>query len=267
MTETADTSVGTPLVRGVTIRKVSVEAPWDWIGAGWQDLWVHPQYSLAYGAVFAAIALLMFLGFTVAGLQSLIVALAGGFMLLAPAIAVGLYELSRRISVGEPVSIAGLLAAGAKAPGQLSFLGAMLAFFYFVWLETALLLFMLFFGGNAGFPPASQFVGTLLFEPHGLGLLIVGTIVGAILAAAVFAISVVSVPLLLTRRIDAISATYISIEAVTSNLRPMALWAALIAAIMIVGLATFFVGVIVTFPLLGHATWHAFRELVAFDDE
>ncbi|MGI9522529.1 MAG: DUF2189 domain-containing protein [Hyphomicrobiaceae bacterium] len=256
----------TEIVEGIAIRAVSLDAPWDWLRAGWADLWTHPHVSLAYGAVFALLAVLMFIGMSHAGMQSIILALAGGFMLVGPAIAVGLYDVSRRIEKEEPVSFADIFQVGAKAQGQLGFLGAILAFFYFVWLQMALLLFMLFFGGSSTFPPASKFMNTLLFEPHGLALLIIGTLIGAALAVIAFSISVVSVPLLLTRRIDAITAIYVSVETVVKNLRPMALWAALIAVITAGGLITSFVGLIVAFPLLGHASWHAFRDLIVFRD-
>lgn len=257
----------TEIVEGIAIRRVPLDAPWDWLQAGWSDLWTHPHVSLSYGAVFTILAVIMFIGMSHAGMQSIILALAGGFMLVGPAIAVGLYDMSRRIEQGDPVSFSDIFAVGAKAQGQLSFLGAILAFFYFVWLQAALLLFMLFFGGSPTFPPASKFMSTLLFEPHGLGLLVVGTLIGAALAAIAFSISVVSVPLLLTRRIDAITAIYISVETVVKNLQPMALWAALIAAITAGGLITSFVGLVVAFPLLGHASWHAFRDLIVFRDK
>lgn len=266
VTTTVDGTAGTPTIGGLTIRTVSVEAPWDWLNAGWRDLWQAPHVSLVYGAAFSILAVLLLVGMTSAGLQSLILALAGGFMLIGPAVAVGLYEISRRLEAGERVTLFSTLAVGARAPGQLSFLGAILAFFYFVWLETALLLFMLFMGGNASFPPASQFVSTLLFEPHGLGLLVVGTFVGALLAATVFAMTVVSVPLLMTQKIDAISAIYVSIETVGRNMRALALWAVLIAGLTAVGLLTCFVGLIFAFPLLGHASWHAFRDLIKIED-
>ena len=253
-----------PIVAGVVIRDVPIEAPWNWVEAGWQDLWVYPQISLTYGAIFAVLAVAMFVGMTLIAMQSLILALAGGFVLIGPAVAVGLYELSRRIENGEPSSFSSLLSAAARAPGQLGFLGAILAFLYIVWLETALLLFMLFMGGSGPFPPASQFLSVLLYEPHGLALLVVGTIVGGLLASAAFSISVVSVPLLLTRKIDAVSAIHVSIAAVAQNLRPMALWAALIAVIIGIGMLTGFVGLVVAFPLLGHASWHAFRDTIDF---
>ncbi|MGI9411908.1 MAG: DUF2189 domain-containing protein [Hyphomicrobiaceae bacterium] len=249
-----------PTIAGVAVRDVSLEAPWSWVEAGWQDLWVHPHISFTYGAVFAVLAVAMFVGMTLIGLQSLILALAGGFVLIGPAIAVGIYELSRQIERGELATFSSLFSAAARAPGQLGFLGAILAFFYIVWLETALLLFMLFMGASGSFPPASQFITVLLYEPHGLALLVVGTVVGSLLASAVFSISVVSVPLLLTRQIDAVSAIHVSVAAVAQNFRPMALWAALIAVIIGIGLLTCFVGLVVAFPLLGHASWHVFRD-------
>jgi uncharacterized membrane protein len=110
-------------------------------------------------------------------------------------------------------------------------------------------------------PPASEFVPTLLFTPHGLGLLVTGTIVGAVIAFIVFAISAISVPLLMTQRIDAVTAMAASVAAVRLNPKAMMLWAALIAGLMALGIATIFAGLVVVFPLIGHATWHAYRDL------
>jgi uncharacterized membrane protein len=118
------------------------------------------------------------------------------------------------------------------------------------------------FMGTRGLPPPTEFVPTLLFTPHGLGLLIVGTLVGGTLAIIVFAISAISVPLMMTHRVDAVTAMAASVEAVVANPKPMALWAVLIAAAMSLGLATLSLGLIVVFPLIGHATWHAYRSLV-----
>lgn len=246
---------------GVAVRAVAFDAPWNWLAAGWRDLWAVPRISLSYGAVFAVLAAALVSGLLVAGLESLILALAGGFLLIGPVAAVGLYETSRRLEAGERISFMGVLKRAATGPGQLGFLGAILAFAYIVWLQLASLLFMLFFGGKP-WPPASDFVPTLLFTAHGLGLLVVGTIVGGILAALVFAISVISVPLLMTRRMDAVTAISTSLRAVWLNPKPLALWAALIAGFMVLGIATIFVGLIIVFPLVGHATWHAFRDMV-----
>ncbi len=143
-------------------------------------------------------------------------------------------------------------------------MGVLLLIVFFVWIEIALLMFMLFFGGVA-LPPAESFISTLLFTPRGLGLLIVGTVAGAVLAGTVFALSAVSVPLLMVRELDVITAATTSVRAVLKNPRAMALWAAIIAAAMAFGVATAFVGLVVAFPLIGHATWHAFRDLIDLD--
>lgn len=245
----------------IQVRRIPFDAPWDWLAAGWRDLWAAPQVSLTYGAVFAVTAVFLAAGLFQFGLQSLILALAGGFLLLGPLFAVGLYEVSRRLEARKPVALRNVVWVGLSAPGQLGFFGVVLMFAYAVWLQLVFLLFMLFMGAR-GLPPASEFVPTLLFTPHGLGLLVVGTTVGGVLAAIIFSISAISVPLMLTRPVDAVTAMAASLEAVYKNPKPMALWAALIAGFVAFGIATLSVGLIVVFPLIGHATWHAFRSLV-----
>lgn len=257
----ARSSVAPSPTAGVTVEQVAFDAPWSWLARGWRDLWAAPRVSLAYGAVFATLSMGLTLGLTASGLESLVLALGGGFLLIGPVAAVGLYEMSRRLESGQGVGLRDGLRAGVQAPGQLGFFGAILAFMYFVWVQVAFLLFMLF-QGSKPLPPASEFLPSLLFSTHGLGLLVTGTIVGGMLAFLVFAISAVSVPLLMTRRMDAVTAIAASLAAVISNPKPMALWAALIAGFMALGIATLFVGLVVAFPLIGHATWHAFRDLV-----
>ncbi|MET0193441.1 MAG: DUF2189 domain-containing protein [Hyphomicrobiaceae bacterium] len=248
-------------IAGVTVEQVAFDAPWNWLASGWRDLWTVPRVSLTYGVVFAAISMGLTLGLMAGGHESLVLALGGGFLLIGPIAAVGLYETSRRLEAGQSAGLRDGLRAGLKARGQLGFFGAILAFVYFVWVQIAFLLFMLFLGSKP-LPPASEFLPTLLFTPHGLGLLVAGTMVGGALAFLVFAISAVSAPLLMTRPLDAVSAIAVSLAAVIANPKPMALWAALIASFMALGIATLFVGLVIAFPLIGHATWHAFRDLV-----
>jgi len=176
---------------GVAIGRIPFDAPWDWLAAGWRDLWSVPRISLGYGTVFALLAGALAFGLTQIGWLSLMLAMGGGFLLIGPLVAVGLYEASRRLERGEPVGVRDVVMAGPNAPGQVAFFGVILAFVFFVWLELAFLLFMLFMG-TRGLPPVSEFVPTLLFTPHGLGLLVVGTIVGGILAMIVYAISAIS---------------------------------------------------------------------------
>src|SRR5215467_1571330 len=252
-------------IAGVIVEQVPFDAPWNWLAAGWRDMWTAPRVSLAYGVLFALLSVGLMLGLLVTSLPSLVLALAGGFLLVGPVAAVGLYEASRRLEAGQSVKFSEVIRAGLNAPGQLGFFGAILAFIYFVWLQVAFLLFMLFLGSR-GLPPPSEFVPTLLFTLSGLGLLVVGTTVGGILATVAFAISVISVPLLLSRRADAVTAIAASLAAVVLNPKPMALWAGLIAGFMVLGIATLCVGLVVAFPLIGHATWHAYRELVRVPD-
>ncbi len=247
---------------GLEIRKVDAEAPWRWLQAGWADLRAAPQISLSIGLVIAVVAWVMALGLSGSGWLSLILALAFGFLLVGPFIAAGLYDVSRRIEFGEVPTLRGAITAGANAKGQLGFFGFILFVIYFVWINVALLLFMLFYGGQMP-PQPSMLAADLLLTPHGLGLLIVGSLVGAVLAIIVFAISVISVPLLLVEDVDAVSAGIVSFRAVAFNPMRMALWAILIVALIGLGIATLGIGLIVTFPWIGHATWHAFRDTIA----
>lgn len=245
----------------IHVLKVTLDDPWNWIAAGWRDMWAMPGISLSYGFLFFVISAGLATALFVVGLSSLVLALGAGFMLVGPMLAVGLYEASRRLERQAPLTLKDVLLVETAAPMQLAFLGGLLMLVLLGWIRIASLLFALFFGLN-GFPPLADFLPTLMFTGHGLGLVVVGTFVGAIIAYAVFAISVISVPLLMDKNMDAVSAVLVSVKAVTENARPMLLWAWIIAMVMAVAMATFFVGMIVAFPLIGHATWHAYRSLV-----
>lgn len=246
---------------GFPVRRVPLDAPWAWLGRGWRDLCAAPNVSIAYGAVFTLAAWVITIGLSQLEAGSLILVLGGGFMLIGPLLAAGLYETSRRLEKGESITLRAVLEGVSPAIGRLGFFGVVLFFAFFVWVQLAFLLLMLFLG-TAALPAPSEFVHTLLFTNAGLGLLFTGTLTGALLAAIVFSISTVAVPLLLVKDVDAVTAMVTSVRAVSLNTGPMLLWAALIAGFMALGLATLFVGLVVVFPLLGHATWHAFRALV-----
>jgi uncharacterized membrane protein len=242
-------------------RVVSIEAPWNWLASGWQDLWSAPLLSLGYGALFAFMSLVLAAGLFELGWQAAIPALAGGFLLVGPLLAVGPYEISRRLESGEAIDIRDVLLVGVRSPAQLAQMGVLLVLAYLVWIDLALLLFMLFMGA-ASMPTVESFTQIMLFTPAGLGLVLTGTAIGALIAATIFALTVVSVPLLMVWRTDIVSAVLLSIATVASNYRPMMLWAALIVGMMVLGFLTLLLGLIVIFPLIGHATWHAFRDLV-----
>lgn len=254
-----------PFAAGLQIRRVPLDAPWAWLEAGWRDMARRPVLSLGYGAVFSAAAFLILFGLIRFGWQSLFLALGGGFLLLGPLFAGGLYELSRRLAARQPVDVRDILFVSTRSPGQLAFFGVVLLGIYLAWIEIAMVLLALFMGGGP-LPLAEDFLRSLLFTSRGLGLLFVGTGVGALLAAAVFAITAYSVPLLLARDLDVATAIATSLKAVRENLAASALWAVLIVVIMGAG-ALSLAGLIVAFPLIGHATWHAFRAVVELEAE
>lgn len=241
-------------------RRIPFDAPWEWLAAGWRDMWAVPGISLTYGAAFALAALVLCLGLLRIEAVSLFLALAGGFLLIGPFLAVGLYEASRRMKMKDQPRFRDVMWSWLSARGQLGFFGVVLMFLFMVWLQIAFILAMGFLGGQA-IPPADQFMHMLLFTPNGLGLLIVGTIVGGTIATVVFSISALAVPLLLDRRTDVFTAAKASIQTVLKNPKPMALWAALIAVIMGAGFAMLLAGLAVAFPLIGHATWHAYEDI------
>jgi uncharacterized membrane protein len=246
---------------GYPVRRAPLDSPWEWMACGWRDLCRQPRMSLAYGAAFTVAAWILFLILYLIDAIVLLPVMAAGFMLIAPLLAAGLYEMSRRYETGGPVTARAVLGACRPAIGRLGFFGVVLFFAFSIWAELAFLLLSLFLG-EVALPDPSEFLHTLLFTNAGVALLFMGTLTGGLLAAIVFAIASVAAPLLLVRDVDAVTAMATSARAVSLNTGPMLLWAALIAGYMAVGFATLFVGLIGIFPLLGHATWHAFRALV-----
>jgi uncharacterized membrane protein len=245
---------------GPRVRRVPVDRPWLWLARGWADLLRLPRLSLTIGAVVAAISIGLKLATLMAGAIYLALPLSAGFFLVAPLIAVGLYEISRRLETGEPVNVWDVLFAWRRNGTQIALLGLVLMLCHLVWVRVATLLFALFFAGAN--PTLERLLDALVFSPVSLSFLAAGTIVGMLLGTVVFAITVVSIPMLVERDVSVITAIATSLMAVRVNLPAMALWAALIVVFTAVGLVTFYLGLIVILPLLGHASWHAYKDLV-----
>lgn len=241
------------------IRKVGVDAPLRWLKAGWGDLRQAGSASLFYGACFAVGGWVMQVVFAHA--YALFAGLITGFLLLAPFLAMGLYDLSRRIELGEAPRLAVTFTAWRPNLPNVGLLAAVLAVVFLIWARASMVIFALFFD-TGGLPTFGDVVHAIVtFEQPEFAL--VYFMVGGFFALFVFAISVVAVPLMLDRGTDAVSSAITSISACARNPLPMLLWAICIVVLVAIGLATRFLGLIFVMPILGHATWHAYRELTA----
>lgn len=252
--------VGAPAPR---IRKIELDRPWAWLSAGWRDMARAPAVSLTYGVLFALIGWAVTFGLWWADMIYLILPLTAGFLIMGPILAVGLYEVSRRHERRQAATLFDASAAFRANPSQIAFMGVTLLLLFFAWIRIAVMIFYLFFGLAP--PSPEDFVGRVFFSAESLPFLVIGTAAGALLAALAFGLSAISIPLLLDRE-DAhvVTAITASFKAILDNPATMAFWAVLIVLFVGAGLITFYVGLIVTLPLIGHATWHAYRDLVEY---
>jgi uncharacterized membrane protein len=234
-----------------------LSAPFDWLRRGAEDLRAGGFASLFYGICFAVGGLLLFLAFRHA--VQLVTAVTAGFMLLGPFLALGLYELSRRRETGEELSLPATLTVWKRNFGCFGIYSLILIVIYLVWARASLVIFALFYQG--GMPTLGSFMAQIL-KFDNIEFLLAYLAVGGIFAMLVFAVSVVSIPMMLERNKDTITAMLASFLALVRNLPMMLIWGALIALLTIIGIATAFLGLIITMPLVGHATWHAYRALI-----
>jgi uncharacterized membrane protein len=214
--------------------------------------------SVVYGLLIFLVSAGFVGGLVALGRDYILFPAFAGFMVVGPILAVGLYEKSRRIEAGKPLRWSNLFFVKPRSGGQILFTGVLLCLLMMVWMRAAVLIYALFFG-LVPFPGLDH-IATMLFTTDvGWAMLVVGTAVGGLFAAFSFAISVFSIPMLLNESIDALTAMGSSMALVWNNLRVLLIWAAIVLALFLVSLATCMLGLIVIYPLLGHATWHAYR--------
>lgn len=235
-------------------------AAFGWLRAGWADLKVQPATSLLYGLAVFLVSLVVTFCLVALAFDYILFPALAGFMVVGPVLAVGLYEKSRLVGEGASVSLSRMILVRPRSGGQLLFTGALLSLLMLTWMRAAVLLYALFFGLRP-FPGLDDIAGTLVTTGAGWSLLIVGTLVGGLFAAFSFAISVFSIPMLLNERVDAFTAMGTSMALVWNNLPVMLTWGAIVLALFVACLLTGLVGLVVVFPLLGHATWHAYRAI------
>lgn len=242
------------------VRVVPVDAPWHWLAAGWRDLCSAWPMSLGLGVLFTLGGFGVTVGLVLVGLDYLVTSTIAGFLMVAPAFAMVFYAISRALERGEKPRLIDILTAWRANPFHMLAFGVALMFLMMIWLRFAALIFAIFF------PYVSMSWGSMLDQTlsvEGVVFLAVGSAVGAVFAALSFMVTVVSMPMMLDRRVDAVEAVLTSIVAVVHNPKAMALWAALIVVFTQSGLVTALIGLAVTLPLIGHASWHAYRAVVA----
>jgi len=258
----SDTQTDTPLPAArPRIRHIATDRPWVWLTLGWRDLMASRAIGITYGGGLALLGwMLAWLTFE-AGIAWALLPLVAGFFMVAPLAAAGLYEVSRRREAGQASSLEDALDGFRRNGSQVSMMGAVLLLINMLWVRIAGLLFALFFG--IGFSSGlAELPWRMLQSPQLLPFLVIGTGFGAVLAAGTFAVCAVSIPMLVDRDVSFLEAVTVSIQAVLENPRPMALWAGLIVLFTGLALVPFFLGLAIVMPLIGHATWHAYRDLV-----
>jgi uncharacterized membrane protein len=248
---------GELVAAGITVRHVPPEAVARWIGRGWKDFRSSPGVGLAVGAFCTLVGWAIVGAMWSAQSAVLILPLVTGFMLAAPLLAVPIYEVSRRLSRGEPTGAGSLFAGFARNRWGIGFMGALLMLFLYGWLRVATMIWALFFGLEL--PPLGAFLAVALAD---YAFVVTSFGIGGVLAALVFALSAVSLPMLVDRPVDAMTAAMTSLRACLANPFTMAVWAVLIAVLTLIAIGAALDGLVLLEPLIGHATWHAYAELV-----
>ena len=259
MTDEAALGAVAPLSHRV--RRVPVDRPWAWISAGWADAQRSRAIGWAYGMALVLAGWCLTLLLFEAGTIWAVLPASAGFFMLAPLLATGLYETSRLLELGGAPTLADAFAGFRRNAGQVTIIGIALLILHLFWVRMAGLLFMLCFGLN--FAPSLEALPLAMIRSEMLlPFLIIGTGIGFVLASVSFAITVVSIPMLVDRDISALEAISVSVQAAMTNWRAMALWAGLIVLFNGLALVPFYLGLMVVLPVLAHATWHAYRDLV-----
>jgi uncharacterized membrane protein len=242
-------------------RDLSVYAPFEWLKAGTRDTFTSPISSLLYGLMVFLILVAFIATLFRFGFSYLLLPVIAGFMVLGPLFAVGLYGKSRLLAAGtQHVSTHEIVSVKAKSPVQLLLVGIVLMLVMTFWLRFAIVLYALFFG-MAPFGGLEETINTLFFTPTGHTLLLVGSTVGGLLAAFSFSVSAFSIPMLMNEKKDTLTAMALSVVMAWTNKPVMFVWGCIVLALFLFSVATAFIGLIVFFPILGHATWHAYTAM------
>ncbi len=247
-----------PVVRPITAADV-VEA----LGEGARDFRAQPFYGLGFAAIYVVGGIAIVACITVLGMVYLAYPLAAGFALIAPFVAGVFYQASREREHGRAPTLSSLWRA-VTSRKELGWMAFVTIFIFMMWMYQVRFLMAVFLGLHASFTNIQQFINVVLNTNEGLMFLAVGNLIGAALSALLFSLTVISFPLLFDRDdVDFITAMITSVRAVIASPVPMLGWALVIVVVLAVSMLPLFLGLLVTLPVLGHASWHLYRRVVA----
>lgn len=240
----------------IVLRPLTLRDPLRWLALGFADFRGAPAIGVFYGACFTVMGWALMKVYEQA--PAYLLALSAGFLLVAPFLCLGIYHVSRELGAGRRPDFGASLMAWDTRMGQLGIFAFVLLVLEMLWARSTLVIFAVTFDGMP------DFKGSLaaLFNPENVTFIVAWAVVGAIFATLIFSVSVVSMPMLLDRPTDAITAALTSLRLVLAQTPVMFFWAALIAAITFVAMAPWFIGLVVVAPVIGHASWHAYRAAV-----
>jgi len=241
----------------IRLRPLGFTDPLRWIARGWADFVRAPAIGLFYGACFMVMGWALLKVFEHAPAYTL--ALSAGFLLMGPFLCLGLYRTSQRLEAGEKPDFGDSLLAWDTRTAQLGIFGFVLLVLEMLWGRATLVVFAVSFDGMP------DFKGSLLalLDPQNLPFIAGWAAVGAIFAGLIYAVSVISIPMILHRQTDAVTAGLTSLRLVLTQTAVMLWWGALIAAIVGLAMLPWFAGLLLAGPVIGHASWHAYRAAVA----
>lgn len=229
------------------------------LAAGWKDFAAHPVYGLFFAAIYVGAGIYLSLALAERGETAWLIPAASGFPLISPFVAVGLYEVSRRREEGLPLTWGSVLGAlRGRGDDQLLMMGGFVFVGFTFWMILAHGIFAIFMAESGlGAQSLSLFQTTA-----GLMMLGVGSVVGALVALLFYSVTVISLPMLVDRDVDFLTAIIVSLATVRSNTLVMLVWAAFIALTLFAAMVPMFLGLFVVLPVLAHATWHLYRRVV-----
>ena len=245
------------------VRRIGLGDLFAALRSGWDDFAAMPTQLVFLSLLYPAIGIVAARAMMDEALVPLLFPLAAGFTLMGPVLALGMYELSRRRERGEPASFYHALAV-LRSPAMFAIaaLGALLLAIFVAWIASAKLVYDLTLGTLGPMAPDAM-LNAVFTTPEGRHMLVIGNLVGLGFALLVLALTAVSFPLMVDRNVGPAVAARTSLRAFAENPGPMVAWGLIVAVILALGMLPLFVGLAVALPVLGHATWHLYRRLVA----